>query len=69
MSTQLHRSLTTLRISLRPFLTLEYITDCRRGKREDRSEQGGKKRKEMRQKRKIQRLIEEGRKVNVIKGT
>jgi hypothetical protein len=54
---------------LRPFLTLEYITDCRRGKREDRSEQGGKKRKEMRQKRKIQRLIEEGRKVNVIKGT
>lgn len=69
MSTQLYRFLTTLRISLHPFLTQESITNCRRGKGEGRSEQGGKKMDDMQQKRKIGRSIEEERKINVIKET
>lgn len=66
MSTQLHRFLTTFRVSLHPFLTQKYITSYRRGKGEGRSEQRGKKREEMRQ---IERLIEEERKINLIKET
>jgi len=41
MSTQLHRSLTMLRVSLHPFLIQESITKCRR-RIEGRSEQRGK---------------------------
>jgi hypothetical protein len=54
---------------LHPFLTQESITNCRRGKGEGRSEQGGKKMDDMQQKRKIGRSIEEERKINVIKET
>jgi len=69
MSTQLHRSLTTLQVSLHQFLTQESTTNCRRRNGEGRSEQGGKKREDMQQKRKIERLIEEKRKINLIKET
>jgi len=66
MSTQLLRPLTTLRVSLHPFLIQESITNCRRRK-EGRSEQGRKKWEDMQQKRKIERLIDEEKKISVIK--
>jgi len=69
MFTQIHRSLTALRVSFHPFLTQESITNRRRRKGEGRSEQGGKKREDMQQKKKMERLIEDERKINLIKET
>jgi len=56
MSTQLHRSLTTLRVSLHQFLTHESITNCRRRNEEGKSEQGGRKREDMQQKKKNRKI-------------